>query len=157
MNRRDFIAALFAGIAGSRILPADTEITPVILCGRWQHYSYFFQAEYDLSLAVDRNFLLDRVMWSAPEGALVQIYDKTLLANGVLSPGISAWPLCQPLMVEAGSQLSVKLRNTTENFLRHWVSLMLTGQREITEQEAEQMNAEAINAEFEDEDESEDE
>ena len=87
----------------------------------------------------------------------MQIYDKTLLANGVLSPGISAWPLCQPLMVEAGSQLSVKLRNTTENFLRHWVSLMLTGQREITEQEAEQMNAEAINAEFEDEDESEDE
>ena len=37
MNRRDFIAALFAGIAGSRILPADTEIItpPVILCGRW--------------------------------------------------------------------------------------------------------------------------
>jgi len=103
MDRRAFIAALFGGAVTMRYgepLDAAQQIEPVPLhpliqanlpaLNRWmRHYSYFFQAELRgqterrMEIAIERNFLLNRVVWQGPEDTIIGIWmDNLLLAEG---------------------------------------------------------------------------
>jgi len=163
-SRRDFIVALFGGIVAAPRLNAIAEGSPVsVEFGPWfQPYCYSYLAEmcgldpFTLSLAVDRNFRLRSVAWNAPEGAVFEVYsDRLELLEGKLFPGITAWPLMAEVAVPGGTELVVKLRNLPENpGGPHSVHLVLEGVREMTEEEVARSQTEWIDAEFEDEDDS---
>lgn len=146
MDRRAFIAALFGGAATMRYADGGALNEPIpqpkYLSPWLRHYSYFFQAELRgqterrMEIAIERNFLLNRVVWQGPEDTIIGIWiDNLLLAEGPVN-FFGSSPLPQPILIPAGTRFSVTLLNSPDKFLMRPAALMLSGHQEITEAEA---------------------
>lgn len=159
MNRRAFIAALLGAGAASALpqgtIPASAPLPLDVESGPWfRPYSYLFSAElrgpgeYPLKIDIPRDFIVTRLAWNAPDAPVqAQIVDSKVVLAGCLLPGYRDMPLFVPILLEAGTTLTVILRNGPGN-IRADVSLALHGRQRGTEEEMRAWMAEDVDAEF---------
>jgi len=174
VNRRAFIAAIFGSAAamtwGDKLaLPVGVEPPPAepMPTGQWwRPQMYYYAAElreqrtYVCELKIERNFLLTGISWDTPNGAIVEMRQgETLLARAVLNPDYiiqkTVMRLAVPVLVPAGESLAIVFQNLPQNFLWHHAQLLLSGQQELTQEEVAAAYSETVDAEFDDEEETE--